>query len=51
MLLRYLPANNFVTKPQFIRSSTKSDLEEPSSVKALTKSLLTDACSSFWSAS
>lgn len=51
MFVDNLPASNFVTKPQFIRSSTSRDFDEPSSVNAFTKSLRTEACSSFCSAS
>lgn len=49
--LKILPANNFVTNPQFILSSTSNDFDEPSSENALTKSLRTDACSNFCNAS
>lgn len=49
--MTFIPANSFVTKPQFIRSSTSNDFDEPSSENAFTNNRLTDACSNFCNAS
>lgn len=43
----FLSANNLVTCPQVIRSSTNRDFDAPSCENAFTNNRLTDACSSF----